>query len=125
MEKKRLLGIAAALMIGAGVINILLAAIALSGIVDIKGAIGFSWVISPLPYFGVATGFTGRPALSNLLALIYLAGILAAIIGGTILLVKNSVGPWLIGTIGSLLCLPLLGVASIVLTVLSRSRSND
>jgi len=125
MNKKRLPGIAAALMIGAGVINILLVVLAISGAVDIKAAVGFSWVISPLPYFGVATGFTGRPGLSNLLAFIYLAGILAAIIGGTIILVKNTVVPWLAGTIGALLCFPLLGLASIVITVLSRSKSDD
>ena len=125
MRKKRLLKIAAVLMIGAGVFNILFAVMAISGIVDIKAVIGSSWVISPLPYFGVATGFTGRPVISNILAFAYLAGILAAIAGGIIFLFKKNVVPWLIGTIGALLCFPLLGIASVVMTALSRSRSDD
>ena len=124
MVKKRLLRIAAILMIGAGVFNILFLVMAISGIVDIKAVIGFSWVISPLPYFGVATGFTGRPVISNILAFAYLTGILASITGGIIFLFKNTVVPWLIGTIGALLCLPLLGIASVVVTALSRSRSD-
>lgn len=125
MGKKRLLRIAAVLMIGAGVLNILFAVMAISGIVDIKAVIGFSWVISPLPYFGVATGFTGRPVISNILAFAYLAGILAAIAGGIISLFKKNIVPWLIGMIGALLCFPLLGIASVVMTALSRSRSDD
>lgn len=124
MVKKRLLRVAAVLIIGAGFFNILFVAMAISGIVDIKAVIGFSWVISPLPYFGVATGFTGRPVISNILALAYLAGILAAIAGGMIFLFKNTVVPWIIGTIGALLCFPLLGIASIAVTVMSRSRSD-
>jgi hypothetical protein len=123
MVKKRLPRIVAVLMIVAGVLNILLVFIAISGIVDPKGVIGSSWAISPLPYFGVATGFTGRTGLSNVLAVTYLAGVLAAIAGGIILLFRNSVVPWIIGTIGALLCFPLLGIASTVVTVLSRPKS--
>ena len=123
MRKKRLLRTAAVLMIGAGVLNMLLVALAISGIVDVKAVIGFSWVLSPLPYFGVATGFTGRPVISNILAFAYLAGVLAAIAGGVIFLFKNAVVLWTIGTIGALLCFPLLGIASIVMTVSSRTRS--
>jgi len=59
-----------------------------------------------------------------LLAFAYLAGILAAITGGIIFLFKNSVIPWLIGTIGALLCFPLLGIASIVVTGVSRTKSD-
>ncbi len=124
MGKKTLLRIAAVLMIVAGVLNILLFVVAISRIVDVKAVIGVSWVISPLPYFGVATGFTGRTGLSNVLAFAYLAGILAAITGGIIFLFKNSVIPWLIGTIGALLCFPLLGIASIVVTGVSRTKSD-
>ncbi len=125
MGKKRLLRISAGLMICAGVLNILLFVIAISRIVDVKAVIGVSWAISPLPYFGVATGFTGHTGLSNVLAFVYLAGILAAILGGIIFLLKNTVVPWLIGTIGALLCFPLLGIASIVVTGLSRARSDS
>ena len=123
MGKKRLLKIAAVLMIGAGTLNILWAAVAISGVVDPKALVGISWAISPLPYFGIATGFTGRPVISNILAFAYLAGVLAAIAGGVIFLFKNAVVLWTIGTIGALLCFPLLGIASIVMTVSSRTRS--
>jgi hypothetical protein len=124
MRKKRYLRTAAVLMCCSGVFNILLFVVAISGIVDVKSVIGASWAISPLPYFGVATGFTGRPVISDVLLFAYLAGILAAIAGGIIFLFKNTVVPWLIGTIGALLCLPLLGIASVVMTALSRSRSD-
>ena len=124
MGKKGLLRIAAGLMVCAGVLNILWAVIAIFGVVDTKEVVRFSWAISPLPYFGVAAGFTGHSALSNVLALAYLAGILAGIAGGIIFLFKNTIVPWITGTIGALLCFPLLGIASIVVTVLSRSRSD-
>lgn len=124
MGKKGPIRIAAVLMIAAGVLNILLFVVAISRIVDVKAVIGVSWVISPLPYFGVATGFTGRTGLSNVLAFSYLFGIVAAITGGIIFMIKITVVPWIIGTIGALLCFPLLGITSIVVTGLSRSRSD-
>jgi len=51
--------------------------------------------------------------------------ITGSIAGGIILLIKNNIVPWLIGTIGTLLCFPLLGLVAIAVTVLSRSKSGD
>ncbi len=117
MGKNSLLKAAGILMIVAGVFNLIYGTLAFTNLIDIKAAVRYLWIISPLPYFGFATAFTGHPVISNVLMTAYLVGIPLAIIGGSIFLAKRNPGSWLLGTLGAVLCFPLLGIASIVLAL--------
>ena len=81
-----------------------------------------TWIISPLPYIGLATGFGGNAVLSNILGLIYIFGILLSVIGGVSVLKRRTLGLALIGSLGAVICVPLLGIATIILTVRSKNR---
>ena len=123
MEKQKLFRTAAILMLSAGVFNVLVFALAITRLVDPKSIIGVSWVISPLPYFGVAAGFTGKDVISNILAAGYFIGIMTSIAGGAGFWVRKTIVPGIIGAAGALLCFPILGAAAIILLVNARSKS--
>ena len=114
--------IAGLLMLAAGLFNISFLIVVFTRIVDPKEIIRVVWVISPFPYVGLAIGFGGNVALSNTLAVIYILGILLSIIGSVFVLRRRAWGLALIGSVGTLICIPLLGIAAIVLILILKSR---
>ena len=125
MKKRNRLTTAAALMVASGLFNVLVFGLAVTRLVDAKSIIGVAWIISPLPYFGVASGFTGKEAISNVLAVCYFVGIIASIAGGAWFWLRKTVIPGVIGAAGAMLCFPLVGLAAAVLALTSRPKSND
>ena len=110
------------LMLTAGVFNIVWLIVVLARIIDAKAVFRFIWVVSPLPYFGVATGYGGNIGLSNVLAFVFLMAIFVSIFGGVLSLGRKPWGLVLTGAIGTLLCFPILGLVAIILTIMSRRR---
>jgi len=120
MENGRIPAVAGILMLTAGAFNIIWLAAAFTRIIDFKEILRVIWIISPLPYFGVAAGFGGSTAASNTLAAIFVLGILASILGSIFALKRRMWGLALSGSIGALLCFPILGIAAIIMTVMSK-----
>jgi len=120
MGNRRIPAVAGILMLTAGAFNIIWLAAAFTRIIDFKEILRVMWVISPLPYFGVAAGFGGSIAASNTLAAILVLGILASIMGSIFVLKRRMWGLALSGSIGALLCFPILGIAAIIVTVMSK-----
>jgi hypothetical protein len=120
MGNRRIPAVAGILMLTAGAFNIIWLAAAFTRIIDFKEILCVMWVISPLPYFGVAAGFGGSTAASNTLAAIFVLRILASIMGSTFVLKRRMWGLALSGSIGALLCFPILGIAAIIVTVMSK-----
>jgi hypothetical protein len=114
--------VAGLLMLTAAIFNIIWIASAVFGIIDLKGTLHFTWIISPVPYLGLAIGFGGNTALASILALIFVLGILLSLIGGFFALKRKVWILALIGSLGALICVPLLGIAAIVFTVKDRHR---
>jgi hypothetical protein len=110
---------AAWLMIAAGLLNLVWGVVAFTGQVDVKDAVRYVWIISPLPYFGFATAFTNRILVSDVLMGIYLAGIPMSILGGFVSGFRKAAVPWFVGTLGALVCCPIVGVVSVVFSVRS------
>ena len=114
--------VAGLLMLIAAIFNIIWIASAVFGIIDLKGTLHFTWIISPVPYLGLAIGFGGNTALASILVLIFLLGILLSLIGGFFALKRKMWILALIGSLGALICVPLLGIAASVFTVRARHR---
>ncbi len=110
-------------MLIAGIIPIfwLVFAISRSSVLQGLARSHFVWVVMPLPFFGLATGFSGNTTFSNLLAGLFILGILLTTVGGIFALRKPILVLVLAGSIGALLCVPVLGIAALVLIVKSRS----
>ncbi len=79
-----------------------------------------AWVLSPLPLFGLALGFTGHETVANVLAILYLLGIIMAVVGSIFALKGRTWGLAIAGSVGTLLCAPLPGIVAGILTVMSR-----
>ena len=122
MGNRRMPAVAGLLMLTAAIFNIIWLAAAFTQILDIKETLHITWVISPLPYIGLAIGFGGNTALSNMLAVIFILGILLSILGGVFALRRRVWGLTLAGSVGALICVPLLGVAAIIFTVMAKPR---
>ena len=123
MTNRRMSLVAGLLMLAAGLVNITFLTIIFTRIVDPKEIIRVIWVISPFPYVGLAIGFGGNVALSNILAVIYILGILLSIIGSVFVLRRMAWGLSLIGSVGTLICIPLLGIAAIVLILMIKCQA--
>jgi hypothetical protein len=109
--------ISGVLMLVSGVFSIVWLSAAFARIVEFKDILRVIWVISPVPYFGVATGFGGNAALANLMVGGFVVGIPVSIIGGAFALHKR---PWwlaLVGSIGAFVCVPVPGLAAIILVI--------
>ena len=120
VEKTRIPAASAILMLTASAFNIIWLAAVFSRAIDPKEVLRYMWAISPLPYFGIAAGFGGNTAESNVLVTMFVLGILVSILGSIFALRRRMWGLALSGSIGALLCFPILGVASVTLTVISK-----
>ena len=120
MGQGRIPLVAAILMLAASTFNIIWLVAGFARILDFKEVLHFMWAISPLPYFGVAAGFGGNTVVSNVLAAVFILGILASILGSIFALSRRRWGLVLSGSIGALLCFPILGIAAITLTAVSK-----
>ncbi len=120
MARKKITTVAGILMLTASAFNILWLAAAFTGILDLKETLHVTWVISPLPYIGLAIGFGGNTVLSNILAILFVLGILLSIMGGVLALIRRAWVLALTGAVGALICVPLLGIVAIPLTVMSK-----
>ena len=100
--------VAGLLMLTAATFNIVFLAAAFTRIVDLKEILRVTWMISPLPYISLAIGFGGNTVLSNILAAIYVIGILLSIIGGVSALRRRTWDLAMTGSAGALICIPLL-----------------
>ena len=120
MGKRRIPLVATILMLASSTFNIIWLVAGFARILDFKEVLHFMWAISPLPYFGVAAGFGGNTVISNVLAAVFILGILASILGSIFALIRRRWGLVLSGSIGALLCFPILGIAAITLTAISK-----
>ncbi len=116
---RRKLASAGWLMLIAGVFNIVWLASVFLRILDLKETLHIVWILSPLPFWGLAIGFGGNVALSNVLAVIFILGILLSLTG-SIFALRNNWGLALIGSIGALVSVPFLGIAAIILTLTTK-----
>jgi hypothetical protein len=112
--------IAGLLILTAGLFNILWIGAAFSRIFDLKEIIRPILVVSPFPYVILGIGFGGNTVLASVLAIVFILGIILSLIYGVIVLVKRSpVFAW-VGLVGALICVPILGIASIILILLAK-----
>lgn len=118
MKGRRLTSLAGILTLAAAAFNILWLAVAFTRIVDVKELLRVTRVILPLPYIVLAIGFGGNTALSSILAIVFILGILLSVIGGVLTLRRRVWRLALVGSVGALICVPLLGIAAFVLTIM-------
>jgi hypothetical protein len=117
---RKLSKIAGLLILTAGIFNILWIGAVFSRILDLKEIIRPILVVSPFPYVILGIGFGGNTVLASLLAIIFILGILSSLICGVIVLVKRSpVFTW-VGSVGALICVPVLGIVAIILILLTK-----
>jgi hypothetical protein len=124
VKQQRLLSAAGIVMLVGAALPIVWLASAFSGLAALQFLIrsNITRVLMPLPFFGLAIGFGGNTDVSNWLALFFLWGIIMAIFGGILTLSKKRRGWAAVGILGTLLCTPVFGLASLILTVISRPR---
>ncbi len=87
-----------------------------------------SWLVAPLPFFALAVAFGGNEAVANMLAILFLLGIIAGIVGAVFALQRRAWGLAVAGAVGALICSPLPGVIAAIFTAISRhefARSNS
>ena len=111
------------LMLTAGVFNVLWLAGVFTRILDIKELLRITWMISPFPYLILDIGFGGNNFIASILALVFILGIFSGIIGGWFTLKGKNRGFAFMGAAGACICVPLLGIAAVVIMVCSGSRS--
>ena len=107
-------------MLIAGIFNVLWLAGAFTRILDIKALLRATWVISPFPYIILDIGFGGNTILASMVALVYVLGIILSIVGGILALRRRAWGAALTGSVGAFICIPLAGIAAIILIVKSK-----
>src|SRR5271157_3214402 len=122
-RNRRLPVSAGILMLIAGVFNVLWLAGVFTRILDVKALLRATAVISPFPYLILDIGFGGNNFIASVLAVVFLLGILSSVIGGWFTLKRKNRGFAFIGAAGACICAPLLGIAAVIIMVLSRSRS--
>jgi hypothetical protein len=112
--------VAGLLMLIAGTFNILWLVSVFARILDAKELLHTTWVITPFPWVILDVGFGGNNAAASLLAIAFLVGIILSIIGGIFALRRRAWRIALAGSIGILICVPILGIAAIMLTAISK-----
>ena len=112
--------VAGLLLLIAGTFNIIWLVSVFARILDAKELLHTTWVITPFPWVILDVGFGGNNAAASLLAIAFLVGIILSIVGGIFALRQRT---WIIvlaGSIGALICVPILGIAAIILTAISK-----
>lgn len=94
-------------MLIAGAFNIIWLAGSFARIIDPKEVLRFMWIISPLPYFGVATAFGNNTAMSSVLMIVFVLAILASLLGSVFALRRRMWSLALSGSVGALLAFQL------------------
>ena len=107
-------------MLTAATFNILWLVGAFTQILDIKALLRATWVISPFPYIILDIGFGGNTILASMVAIIFGLGIILSIVGGIFALRRRTWGVALTGSVGAFICVPLFGIAAIILIVMSK-----
>ena len=109
-------------MLIAGVFNVLWLIGVFTHVLDVKALLRATAVISPVPYLILDVGFGGNNFIASVLAVIFILGILASIIGGWFTLKRKTRGFAFTGAAGACICAPLLGIAAVIVLALSGSR---
>jgi hypothetical protein len=109
-------------MMAAGVFNVLWLVGVFTHVLDVKALLRATAVISPLPYLILDVGFGGNNVIASLLALIFLLGIILSIAGGWLTLKRKNRNLSFMGAAGACICVPLLGIAAVIILVLSGNR---
>jgi uncharacterized membrane protein len=122
-QNRRLPAVAGILMLIAGVFNVLWLVGIFTHVLDVKALLRATAVISPLPYLILDVGFGGNNFIASLLALIFLLGIILSIAGGWLTLKRKNRGFSFMGAAGACVSAPLLGIAAVIIIVVSGSRS--
>ncbi len=120
MKNKKTATVAGILMLVAAAINVTWIVAGFTGSIDFKEIFRFVWIVSPLPYFGVASGFGGNTIVSSLAVVVFIIAVLARILGGVLSLNRKTWQWALIGSVGTIICLPILGVAATIMALISR-----
>jgi len=107
-------------MLVAAAFNIIWLVVALTQIIDIKVLLRNSWVITPFPYLILDVGFGGNTVLSSILVIVFILGMIFSLIRGIFALRRHGWGLALIGSLGSIVCLPFLGAVAIILIASSK-----
>lgn len=77
-----------------------------------------------MPYVILDVGFGGNNFMASLLALIFLLGIILSIAGGWFTLKRKNRGLALMGAAGACVSAPLLGIAAVVIILVSNRNWN-
>ena len=113
-------------MLIAGVSNILWLIGVFTHIFDVKELLRVTWVISPFPYLILDIGFGGNNFIASALAVVFILGILSAVIGGWFTLKRKNRTFAFLGAAGACICVPLLGIAALIILLASnRDRENS
>ena len=112
--------VAGLLMLIAGTFNILWLVSVFARILDAKELLHTTWAITPFPWVILDVGFGSNNAAASLLAIAFLVGIILSIVGGIFALRRRTWRIGLAGSIGALICVPILGIAVIILTTISK-----
>jgi hypothetical protein len=107
------------LMLIAGFFNILWLIGVFTHVLDVKALLRATAVISPFPYLILDVGFGGNNFAASLLALIFLLGIVLSIVGGWLVLKRKTRSMALAGTAGACVAAPLLGIAAVIIILVS------
>jgi hypothetical protein len=110
------------LMLIAGAFNVLWLIGVFTHVLDVKALLRATAVISPLPYLILDVGFGGNNLMASMLALIFLLGIILSIAGGWLTLKRKNRNLSFMGAAGACICAPLLGIAAVIILVLSGNR---
>lgn len=112
------------LMLMSGAFNILWLIGVFTRIFDIKELLRLTWVISPFPYIILDVGFGGNAFIASVLVILFILGIFLSIIGGLLTLRKKP-RALLMGALGAFICIPLLGIATIIITEMVRKGNRE
>ena len=123
-RNRRLAMVSGILMLMSGAFNILWLIGVFTRIFDIKELLRLTWVISPFPYVILDVGFGGNALIASVLVILFILGIFLSVIGGLLTLRKKP-RALLIGALGAFICIPLLGIASIIITEMVRKGNRE
>ena len=123
-RNRRLSKLSGILMLTAGAFNILWLIAVFTRILDVKEFLRLTWVISPFPYIILDVGFGGNAFIASVLAILFILGIFLSIIGGSLTLSRKPQAA-LIGAAGAFICVPLLGIAAFIITVMVRRGNRE
>ena len=112
------------LMLTSSAFNILWLIGVFTRILDVKELLRLTWVISPFPYIILDVGFGGNALIASVLVILFILGIFLSIVGGSLALSRKPRALW-IGALGAFICIPLLGIASIIIIEMVRRGNRE